>query len=150
VHPFHSPLSEEVILPAIEQGASHNGRSRASLSVSVAAFTASTPEEMNLARAQIAFYASTPSYRPVMAMHGWSAAAERLSAHASRGEWAEMPALVTDDMLHEFATVASEDQLAAALKQRYEGIADRLTLYTQFVPGEKDEWWRRTAAVLAE
>jgi hypothetical protein len=38
--------------------------------------------------------------------------------------------------------VAEEDKLAEELKKRYEGLADRLTLYTPFVPGEKDEWWR--------
>jgi hypothetical protein len=31
------------------------------------------------------------------------------------------------------------------LKKRYDGIADRMTLYTPFVPGEKDEWWRELA-----
>jgi hypothetical protein len=68
--------------------------------------------------------------------------AEKLSAHAARGEWAVMPLLITDEMLNEFAVVAEEDKLAEELKKRYEGLADRLTLYTPFVPGEKDEWWR--------
>jgi hypothetical protein len=97
---------------------------------------------MNFARAQVSFYASTPSYRPVMELHGWTGVAEKLSAHAARGEWAVMPLLITDEMLNEFAVVAEEDKLAEELKKRYEGLADRLTLYTPFVPGEKDEWWR--------
>jgi hypothetical protein len=46
-------------------------------------------------------------------------------------------------MLREFAVVAKEDKLADELKKRYQGIADRLTLYTPFVPGEKDEWWEK-------
>jgi alkanesulfonate monooxygenase SsuD/methylene tetrahydromethanopterin reductase-like flavin-dependent oxidoreductase (luciferase family) len=109
----------------------------------VTAFVAGTPEEMNFARAQISFYASTPSYRPVMDLHGWSGVAQQLSAHASKGEWMEMPMLITDEMLREFAVVAKEDKLADELKKRYQGIADRLTLYTPFVPGEKDEWWEK-------
>ena len=80
-----------------------------------------------------------------MALHGWSDAAEKLSAHAARGEWAEMPMLITDEMLNEFAVVTEEDKLAEELKKRYAGIADRLTLYTPFVPGEKDEWWKHLA-----
>jgi hypothetical protein len=48
-------------------------------------------------------------------------------------------------MLSEFCLVTDEGKLADELKKRYEGIADRLTLYTPFVPGEKDEWWRALA-----
>ena len=146
VHPFHSvKYLREVILPAMKEGANQEGRKREDISVLVNAFIGTTPEEMNFARAQISFYASTPSYRPVMALHGWSDAAEKLSAHAARGEWAEMPMLITDEMLSEFCLVTDEGKLADELKKRYEGIADRLTLYTPFVPGEKDEWWRALA-----
>jgi probable F420-dependent oxidoreductase len=142
-HPFNSPrYLKEVILPAIDEGARKTHRKREDISVSVTAFVATTPEEMKFARAQIAFYASTPSYRPVMDLHGWSGVAEKLSTHASKGEWAEMPMLITDEMLGEFCLVTGESKLAYELQKRYDGIADRLTLYTPFVPGEKDEWWR--------
>ena len=143
VHPFHSVrYLKEVMLPSIEEGLHKSNRKREDIVVSVTPFIATTPEEMNFARAQISFYASTPSYRSVMDLHGWSAVAERLSAHAARGAWAEMPMLVTDEMLNEFAVVTEESKLADELKKRYKGTADRLTLYTPFVPGEKDEWWR--------
>ena len=146
VHPFHSVrYLKEVMLPAIEEGASKERRQREDIAVSVTAFVATTPEEMNFARAQIAFYASTPSYRSVMNLHGWSAVAEKLSAHAARSEWAEMPLLITDDMLSEFCLVTDEGKLVAELKKRYDGIVDRLTLYTPFVPGERDEWWKELA-----
>ena len=146
VHPFHSTrYLKEVILPGIEDGAQKAGRKRSDVAVSVTAFVATTSEEMNFARAQISFYASTPSYRPVMDLHGCSSVAEKLSAHAARGEWAEMPMLITDEMLNEFCLVTEEDKLASELKERYDSIADRLTLYTPFVPGEKDEWWRGLA-----
>lgn len=145
-HPFHSiPYMKEVVLPAIEDGAKKSGRKREDVSVAMTAFVATSPEEMNFARAQISFYASTPSYRPVMDLHGWTGVAERLSAHAAKGEWSEMPILITDEMLKEFCLVTEEDKLADELKKRYEGIADRLSVYTPFVPGEKDEWWRALA-----
>jgi len=143
VHPFHSVrYLREVILPAIEEGGKKERRKKEDICISVTAFVAPTPEEMNFARAQISFYASTPSYRPVMDLHGWSDVAEKLSAHAARGEWTEMPMLITDEMLSEFCLVTDGNGLADGLKKRYEGIADRLTIYTPFVPGEKDEWWR--------
>jgi probable F420-dependent oxidoreductase len=146
VHPFHSlEYLREVILPAIEEGAAKERRKREDVAVSVTAFVATTPAEMNFARMQVSFYASTPSYRPVMDLHGWADVAEKLSVHAAKGEWAEMPMLITDEMLNEFCLVTEESKLAAELKKRYDGIADRLTLYTPFVPGEKDEWWRGLA-----
>ena len=146
VHPFHSvKYLREIILPAIEKGLLKQGRSRQQISVSVMAFVATNAAERESARSQIAFYASTPSYRPVMALHGWTEAAEWLSAHAARGEWQEMPAQVSDEMLDAFCLTAEEARLADALKERYTGIADRLTLYTPFMPGEREDFWRGLA-----
>ena len=151
VHPFHSPrYMKEVILPAIEAGLNKEGRKRSDISVSVTAFVATSPEEQAWARSQLAFYASTPSYRPVMARNGWMDIAEQLSAHAARGEWAEMPALLTDEMLQEFCLVTEEDEITGALKQRYGGIADRLALYTPFTPGQRDGFWRKLAMHLGD
>lgn len=143
-HPFNSPrYLREVLTPAFEEGAAKAGRTRADLSVSLSAFVTTNEVEANYARMQLAFYASTPSYRRVMSHHGWDAAAEQLTAHAAKKEWAEMPMLITDEMLEEFVTFAdSPAELPAALKKRYEGIVDRITVYTPFVPGEKDDFWR--------
>jgi probable F420-dependent oxidoreductase len=145
-HPFHSVrYLNEIILPAIEEGTRKTSRIREEVSVTINAFVATTPEETEFARTQISFYASTPSYRPVMDLHGWSGVAEKLSAHAAKGEWTEMPMLITDDILNEFCLVTEEARLAEELKKRYKGIADRLAIYTPFIPGEKDEWWRNLA-----
>lgn len=145
-HPFHSArYLQEVMLPAIEEGAQKAGRSRKDVAVSVTSFVATTPEEEAFARMQIAFYASTPSYHAVMDFHGWGETAEKLSAFASKGEWAEMPMLITDEMLSEFCLMTKQETLAEDLMKRYDGVADRLTLYTPFVAGEKDEWWKELA-----
>ena len=145
-HPFNSPrYMKEVILPAIDEGLEKERRKRKDIAVSVTAFVATSPEEESFARMQIAFYASTPSYKAVMDLHGWGETAQKLSGFAAKGEWAEMPMLITDEMLHEFCLVTTQENLADDLKKRYDGIADRLTLYTPFVPGEKDEWWRGLA-----
>jgi probable F420-dependent oxidoreductase len=146
VHPFHSrSYLQQVILPSIAAGAEKQGRGPQDVSVSVIVFAASTPAEEEFARSQIAFYASTPSYRPVMALHGWEAAAERLSAHAARGEWERMPSLITDEMLAEFCVMADESSLPSAIRARCAGIADRVGLYTAFRPGERDSFWRHLA-----
>ena len=142
-HPFHTiRYLREVILPAIGQGAERAGRSRSEIKVSTAAFVITSAEEKAFVRAQTAFYASTPSYRPVMELHGWEETATQLSALASRGAWTDMPELISDDMLGEFATIASPADLPAALLERYQGVVDRLGLYIPFVPGERDEFWQ--------
>ncbi len=147
VHPFHSPrYLKEVILPAIETGLKKQQRDRRDIAVSVTAFVATSPEEQAFARSQVAFYASTPSYRPVMALYGWDAVAEQLSLHAARGDWSQMSALITDEILREFCVVTEEANLPAALRQRYAGLADRLGLYAPFVPGERAERWRNLLA----
>jgi hypothetical protein len=112
----------------------------------VTAFVATSDEDEAFARAQLAFYASTPSYRAVMAHYGWADVAEQLSAHSARGEWAEMPGLLTNEMLHEFCLCVDGADLAEALQERYAGIADRLTLYSPFLPGERGEYWKSLAS----
>jgi len=147
VHPFHTPrYLNEVMLPAIEQGLARSGRSRKNVKISVTAFVVTSPDESEFVRQQIAFYASTPSYRPVMSLHGWEAEAEQLSALAAHGKWGEMPGLINDEMLGTFATLVDASGLKAALTERYSGVADRLALYIPFVPGERDAFWKKFLA----
>jgi len=149
-HPFGSPrYLTEVILPAIEEGAARSGRSRSEIRNSVTAFVATTPEQETFARAQISFYASTPSYRSVMALHGWSDVAEQLSTLAAKGQWGEMFGLITDEMLHTFCLVTDQASLPAELKKRYAGLADRISLYIPFVPAENDVFWQQMTSAFA-
>jgi probable F420-dependent oxidoreductase len=145
IHPFHSPdYMRQVLLPAIEDGAGKTGRTLADIKLTTTAFVVTNPEEDFFVRAQIAFYASTPSYRSVMALHGWEEIAERLSNLARAGEWVEMAALIDDTMLATFAVVADPAELPAALLERYQGLTDRLMLYLPLRPGERDEFWKIT------
>jgi probable F420-dependent oxidoreductase len=142
-HPFHTlRYLREVILPAIEQGAAKAGRTRTDIKVSTSAFVVTSPEEETFVRAQIAFYASTPSYRPVMELHGWDETARQLSAQAAHGQWADMAGLISDEILSEFAVIAPAAELPAALKEHYQGLVDRLGLYIPFLPGERDDFWK--------
>ncbi len=143
VHPFHTPqYLRHVLIPALEDGASKAGRQRTDISVCVTAFTASTADERHFARTQIAFYASTPSYRPVMAFHGWEAAARKLSSLALHNHWEEMADLIDDQMLSTLAVLAGSDELPKCLVERYQDLADRLMVYQPFIPGDRDEFWK--------
>lgn len=142
-HPFHSPrYLSEVIRPAIRRGAQGNNRELEDISLSATVFVITNAEEKEFTRQQIAFYASTPSYRPVLALYGWEGEGEKLSALVARGKWGEIPKIINDEMLEEFAVISTEEELAEALKERYRNIADRITIYLPFMPGERDAFWK--------
>jgi probable F420-dependent oxidoreductase len=142
VHPLHTRrYLAEVILPAVEQGLAKAGRIRQDIKISTSAFVVRSLEEASFVRSQVAFYASTPSYRRVMSLHGWEDIAENLSGLARRGKWDELQGQIDADMLATFAVVSNTEELAEALKERYRGLVDRLTIYTPFVPGERDSFW---------
>ena len=146
-HPFHTQrYLHEVIVPALEQGLEKAGRPRSALKLSMTAFAVTAPHEDLFVRSQIAFYASTPSYRAVMDLHGWGEIADKLSGLARFGKWGEMPALVSDEMLNAVAVVCSADELPGKLMERYQGTADRMGLYLPFIPGERDEFWKTLIA----
>jgi probable F420-dependent oxidoreductase len=136
LHPFHSAkYLREFALPHIEAGLAKSGRRRADIELvsSVFMVTGRTPAEIaaarEQARAQIAFYASTRTYEPVLAAHGWTELMPRLHRKSVEGDWAGMAALVTDEMLGAFAVEAPLDGLAAALTARYAGLLDRVAPY---------------------
>jgi probable F420-dependent oxidoreductase len=141
VHPFHTPeYIRQLVLPNIELGAKKAGRSRADVNLSSAIFVATDDEEREATRAQISFYASTPTYRSVLEVHGWGAVGEQLSAHAARGRWDDMPKLITDEMLDRIAIIAPVEQVPARIKERYTGLLDRVTFYAPFTPEEAPKW----------
>ncbi len=141
-HVYHSPrYLEEVVRPGIEAGARKANRSTDEIHLSTAAFTVTRPEESDFVRSQIAFYASTPTYRPVMELHGWGEAAEQLQGLARKGAWQEMAEQIDDEMLDAFAVVCEPNELPKMLTERYAGLVDRLALYMPYIPGQRDEEW---------
>jgi len=136
LHPFHSvKYLREFALPHIEAGLAASGRTRADVALATSVFmvTGRTDDERAQARAQargqIAFYASTRTYEPVLAAHGWEDLTPRLHRKSVEGDWAGMAALVTDEMLETFAVEAPLAELAAALRARYAGLLDRVAPY---------------------
>jgi hypothetical protein len=89
-------------------------------------------------REQIAFYASTRSYRKVMELHRWEDVCDRLHALSARGEWHRMASEVSEEMLDQFVVMGSWGEMGSLLKRRYEGHADRVRLYLPF--DGNDRW----------
>jgi probable F420-dependent oxidoreductase len=90
-------------------------------------------------RSQIAFYGSTPAYRPVLELHGWEGVGDELHRRSKRGEWPKMAQLITDEMLQAFAIVAPPDQVATQLLQRYGDVYTRIGFYAPY-PMPKTFW----------
>jgi hypothetical protein len=55
-----------------------------------------------------------------------------------------MPKMISDEMLHAYAIEAAPDEIGHVLKERYEGLTDRVALYVPFMPGKRDGFWRAT------
>lgn len=141
VHPFHTAqYLREVVLPNVERGAQAASRTRGDLQLTSAIFVATDEAERESVRSQISFYASTPTYRIVLDVHGWGGVGEQLSHLAARGRWDDMPPLITDEMLDQIAIVAPIDQVPARIKERYSGLLDRITFYAPFDPEEAPKW----------
>jgi probable F420-dependent oxidoreductase len=142
VHPFNTPESiRDVTLPALERGLALSGRQRSTFQVShqLMIVTGASDEELERARAavrsQIAFYGSTPAYRLVLESRGWGALQPELNLLSKRGRWAEMAGLVSDEMLEAIAVCAPPQELAAKLRERTRGVADRLSLVAPWARG---------------
>jgi len=141
VHPFHTAeYIRQIVLPNIQRGAAKAGRTRAEVQLASSIFVATNDQEREMARQQISFYASTPTYKAVLDVHGWGAVNEKLGALAARGKWDEMPALITDEILNEVAIVAPRQEVVARIKQKYAGLLDRVTFYTPFDPMDAPQW----------
>jgi probable F420-dependent oxidoreductase len=153
VHSFHSArYLRECVHPAVQEGLNRAGRSRADFT-----FRASTmvvlgdteDERRRRARAvkqQIAFYASTRTYQPVLAAHGLEDLTPRLHARSLAGDWEGMTDLIGDDTLDLFAVSGPFEEIGDRIRERYRGLYDRTQLYPSFQPPLDDPRWR---AVLA-
>jgi probable F420-dependent oxidoreductase len=125
----------EVTLPALAEGAARAGRSRRDIEVTCPGFVilddggADVGARITAVRRQIAFYGSTPAYRPVLALHGWDDLADRLhalSVTSDEGRWAAMGELIDDEVLNTFAVIGRPQDAGAELKRRYGDIVDRV------------------------
>jgi probable F420-dependent oxidoreductase len=128
----------EVTLPALDRGLQKAGKTRADLELSLPSFvvTGATEEEMAASakgvRQQIAFYGSTPAYRPVLELHGWGALQDELNPLSKQGEWVKMGDLIDDEVLNTFAVVGEPDQLATELLRRYGDVVERISFYAPY------------------
>lgn len=139
LHPFHSvKFIRDAVLPEIDAGLRKGGRARSAVTLATSAFVIMGRDREEIERAkgfvrqQLAFYASTRAYAPVLEVHGWGDVSPRLAEKAARGDWGGMASLITDEMLEVYAVEGTYDEIPGLIHRKYDGLIDRLAFY---VPG---------------
>jgi probable F420-dependent oxidoreductase len=125
VHPFHSPefLHAET-LPALAEGASAIGRDPAEVEIACLTIVAMGTNDEELAdartkaKAQLAFYGSTPAYAGVLEHHGYDGLQAELNAMSKQGRWRDMTDRIDDDLLELIAVTGSAAEVGRKLAAR--------------------------------
>ncbi len=152
VMPFHSHRHfRERTLPAVAEGLELAGR--ASLPIYPQAIVAmgDTPAEQAASavgvRALLAFYGSTPAYRPVLEVEGWADAQPELNALSKTGDLAAMIELVDDRMLATLAVTGTPEECAVEIRRRFGDVAERICAYFPGSDPPADQIGRLAAAL---
>jgi probable F420-dependent oxidoreductase len=144
----------EVTMPSLERGLGTAGKSRADFEISCPVFvvTGTTEEERVKAdrgtREQLAFYASTPAYRPVLDLHGWGELQTELNAMSKQGQWQEMGTRITDDIVDAFAVVGEPEEIPKLILARFGDVMDRVSFYAPY-KSDPERWGKILAGFKA-
>lgn len=125
-HPVCTPsYIEHVMLPAVRAGAAKSGRELNNFRVCMKPLVASARTEDELApkvrdaRARIAFYASTPGYIAAFEHLGLGDLARSAAIYSKEQRWEELPKMITDDILDQFAVIGTYDKIGQKLVDRF-------------------------------
>jgi alkanesulfonate monooxygenase SsuD/methylene tetrahydromethanopterin reductase-like flavin-dependent oxidoreductase (luciferase family) len=136
VHPLNTTTyMRETVLPELAAGAARSGRSVEDLEVIVPAFlcVGDSEEERNrwreMARVQIAFYGSTPNYAFIFEQLDREGTTDRIRERQRAGDVPGMAAVIDDDLLEQFTTTGSWDEIPDAIVDKYGGMATRIVSY---------------------
>ncbi|MFD0805553.1 TIGR03617 family F420-dependent LLM class oxidoreductase [Nocardioides caeni] len=136
VMPFHSLRHlEERTLPAVREGLERSGRRMDDFAILPQAIVAMgrTEQEVQAARTGVrgllAFYGSTPAYRPVLEVEGWADLQPELNRLSKTGDLAAMFGLVSDEMLETIAVAGTPEECAAEIRHRFGAVAERVCCY---------------------
>ncbi|MBV9181039.1 MAG: TIGR03617 family F420-dependent LLM class oxidoreductase [Acidobacteria bacterium] len=139
VHPFHTPkYLREYVHPAVEEGLRASARKRQDFTYTTSSFVIVGDSERERSknaeavRQQIAFYASTRTYAPVLAAHGWEGIGPELHRKSVEKDWQGMAGLITDEMLDTIAVSGTFATIGGKLRHRYLGLLDRISLYLPY------------------
>jgi probable F420-dependent oxidoreductase len=136
VMPFNSTRHfADRTIPAINEGLRRSDRKANDFQVIAQAMVAVGSNETDLTAAVngvatlIAFYGSTPAYLPVLEVEGWAELQPELNALSKQGRFAEMRALITDDMVARIGIVGTPQRCAEQIAERFGDHVDEVCCY---------------------
>jgi|HigsolmetaAR206D_1030411.scaffolds.fasta_scaffold00208_8 probable F420-dependent oxidoreductase len=130
----HPRFLREHCLPALVAGARRAGRTDGGPRVVVVSKCVTAPDRtalraaLDAARREFAFLYSTPAYRPTLRMLGYAEVGEHLTELVRAERWADLPAVLTDDVLADLVPQATYAELPDVLQRWYGGIAHGLAV----------------------
>lgn len=139
IHPFNSDrFVREHTVPGMEEGLAAGDRTRDQLTFVCETIVCTWRDEREHdiavagAKGLLAFYGSTPSYKPVLDVEGYGDLQPELNRMTKEGRWAEMTDLIDDTLLATIAIVGEPAEAARQIHQRFGDVADRLGFYTPY------------------
>ena len=134
-HPTNSAPEylRQVCLPRLRDGFARAGRDGRGFKLVLGPLVATGGNEQAVAgewekhRQMLGFLFSTPAYWPSLELFGWHDRGRQLRDMTRAGQWDELAAVVTDEVLEKVVPRGTYDEIAAVLKVRYGGLAGRLT-----------------------
>jgi probable F420-dependent oxidoreductase len=130
-HPLASPrYLREAVRPAIDEGLMRAGRPNGACPITAMALVSigdDADAARRAARIQVAFYATTPSYKAILALHGREALPRDLRRAFVNRDSARMAELIDDELLDAIAIAGRLDEAPDRLRA-WEGVADRVVL----------------------
>ncbi|WP_280418991.1 TIGR03617 family F420-dependent LLM class oxidoreductase [Nocardia carnea] len=134
VMPFHSHRHfRERTLPAVAAGMKRAGRTEFPLYPQVIVAMGRSADERAAAstgvRGLLAFYGSTPAYRPVLDIEGWGGLQPELNALSKSGDIMTMFDRISEPVLETLAVCGTPEECAAEIKRRFADVADRVCCY---------------------
>lgn len=135
LHPFCTrAYIEQVVNPEIGRTLAENAVDRAHFEINGGGFVATGPDAATVARQfewvryRVAFYGSTRTYHPVLAVHGLEDLGMKLHAMSKQDAWDRMAAEVPDDVVRLFCAVGTYDDIAGAIAARFGGVSDAIQI----------------------
>ncbi len=113
----------EVLIPAARKGAKKAGRPMSELEISAGGMMvigeteAEVEQGLQRLREPISFYGSTRTYHGVFRAHGREELGMQLHEMSLKGQWAEMRKAIPEEVLREFALIATWETLPQVLRE---------------------------------
>lgn len=134
-HPTNTPprYIREVCLPRLNAGFVKRSDSDGDFSLVLGPLTATGPDEAAVAaewekvRGLLGFLFSTPAYWPSLELFGWQDKGQQLLDMTRVGDWQQMPAIITDEVMSEFVPRGTYEEISGIYRERFQGLAKSVT-----------------------